>query len=658
MPEVTGIVNDPIRRKSYILKMAGSDAAEVFVFNMRKHFLKDDVLQLKSIPTLVTSSDTEDVIDATKAHYILADLEIEDVLCKDGKYLCPVTKENFTKQATLYPYDMMTMIPTHYLRNGEILLSPVHPRRMFRRNLVYPVNLIEIGDVTELETPVTLAIYKKGLFEARGRAPSPPEHIDIEPSSSHFQPIQDQGQEESASDTTTMSAESTSSLDSTYISGTLNFGKTTTAVRARCGLDVERSLDKAMTDPTNPDFSPWMASTGSTPPSRPASGQTDTSSRPTSAQSLPAQLGSPDSQGSPARPRSASPAKTGRKHSRKSSRDRTYQPKIRGFLTPVSPQSPIRSRTPLPNRSKRRSQRVNEDQEDEPSAKRQATSGEDNTTVNVSSDEHDSSALSEKEASVLIIKEVTKEQKKAAASPPVLIDLENDITPKEVEKSTSPSMDVDTSNEAASKGGNYKESTSSSDASVLTSVPTPPISTSSSRAGSMTTNQPGSNNVTMSSTGSLPPNPYIDPVPGPSCSGSSVSLHSNIPMDTDPKHVLIKASKDHVQVKILTFKAYNLDAIVRCFFEENIETDNPGDSLDETLEDVINSSDSSNSSRSSIMSVMTKFLSSTLQMFMRREETPENTSYQPTDEEMDSKDGEEGEKDEEEEENGGKGNAN
>ena len=130
MPEVTGVVNDPIRKKSYIVKIAGSDAAEIFVFNMRKHFKRGDVLQLKSIPTLVTSSDTEDIVDASKAHYILADLEIEDALCKDGKHFCPIINERFTKQATLFPYDTMTMIPTHYLKNGEILLSPVHPRRI------------------------------------------------------------------------------------------------------------------------------------------------------------------------------------------------------------------------------------------------------------------------------------------------------------------------------------------------------------------------------------------------------------------------------------------------------------------------------------------------------------------------------------------------
>ena len=215
-------------------------------------------------------------------------------------------------------------------------------------------------------------------------------------------------------------------------------------------------------------------------------------------------------------------------------------------------------------------------------------------------------------------------------------------------------MDIDTSNEAAKKGGDYDTGDDARQDTVPTemgSIPTPPISASSSRAGSMTTNRAGSSTrMSTSRSQSLQLNPYIDPVPGPSCMSHSVSFHSNIPMDKDPHHILIKAAQDHVYVKILSFKAYNLTDIVRCFFEEDIETDNPGSSLDETLESIMNSSDSSAGSKTSVISMMTKFLSSTIQTFAKREVTPTNTSFQESEEE--DKEDDEGDKEEDEGESG------
>ena len=659
MPEVTGFVNDPIRRKSYIVKMAGSDAAEVFVFNMRRKYDRSDVLQIPSVPTIVTSTDAEDIVDAKKGHYILADIEMQDTLCDDGEYLCPIIGERFTKQATIFPYDTMTMIITGYLRNGEMLLAPIHPKRKFHRTLIYPISLIEIGSITDLDTPVSLAICKKKLFEARAlEKDDVPEHINIEPSTSHFQPIQD----DNTADDTMASAASTASMDSTYISGTLNIGKTTTATRARCGLEVERRLQTALSGATNPDFAPWMTSTGSTPPS----------SRPSSAQSLPAELGSPDKQDSPDRPKSTSPTKQGRKGARKANKDKTYQPKIRGFLTPTSPQSPIPPRTPLPGRGKRRSQRLPEDQMAEPASKKQATSPETfNKTVRptpmnveeTSSSFHTARDTSDtSDDSILVIKEITKRQKMAESQklPPILIDLDNDVTPKDSERSDSMEIDIPMEqdpNKDVNKGQAQHT------AAIPGSIPTPPISASSSRANSMTTNRAGSTPITLSSTESLPtidPNPYIDPVPGPSCVGHHISLHSNIPMDQDPKHVLIKASQDHVHVKIVTFEAQNLEAIVKCFFQDTSNTDTPVASPDSTLEELVNSSHSSNPDKPSIIARMTKFLTSTIQTFAKRDDTPTNESGADFDDEETLKKGEdEGEEDNEEEETeGGKGNAN
>ena len=648
MPEVTGVVNDPIRKKSYLVKIAGSEAAKVFAFNMRQKYVRGGVLQLKSVPTIVTSSDAEDIVDAKKGHYILADIEVQDHLCDKGEYRCPILNERFTKQATLFPYDSMTMLVTGYLRNGEMLMSPLHPRRKHHKTLIYPINLIEVGDITDLETPVSLAIYKKQLYDSRSSDQEEPEHINIEPSTSTFQPILDQSGPDDQADATGASAASTASLDSTIISGTLNFGKTTTATRARCGADVERQLNRAVADPANPDFSPWMTSTGTTPPG----------SRPSSAQSLPADLDSPDDKDSPTRPKSTSPTKIGRRHARRAVKDKTYQPSIKSFLAPSSPTSPVRPRTPLPTRNKRRSQRLPEDAEEEPALKRQAQSPRElDETIQHTVDVEDTSSSSPKEPSVLILKEVTRKQKlaEAANEPPILIDLDNDVTPRDSDRSESTPMDEGVPGPSSGTLTKYREPVRSNTPPAHLVIPTPPISASSSRAGSMTTNRPSSLAASMSpqpSTAPGYPNPYIDPVPGPSCIGHNISLHSNIPMDKDPKHVLIKASKDHVHVKILTFPAYNLADIVKCFFQEGTQTDDPSTSLDETLEEVINSSGSTTSS--SIIAMMSKFLASTIQIFTKRDATPINTSFMETEEDEEEEEGEDTGEDKEE----GKGNAN
>ena len=211
--------------------------------------------------------------------------------------------------------------------------------------------------------------------------------------------------------------------------------------------------------------------------------------------------------------------------------------------------------------------------------------------------------------------------------------------------------DMDTSNESGSKGGDYSI-TPEAQAMV---IPTPPLSTSSSRAGSMTTNRPSSEQVSES----FPTNdsdPFINPTPGPS--SQSPTFHSNIATAKDPKHVLVKATKDLIQVKILTFKAYNIDDIVRCFFDEKIESDDPGASLDSTLESVV-SSPSSTPDPQAVKNILSKFLNSSLQVFyktsppMTPDDTPEEPiTVHPSLENPEPMEQEEGEEDKEEEEEG------
>ena len=132
--------------------------------------------------------------------------------------------------------------------------------------------------------------------------------------------------------------------------------------------------------------------------------------------------------------------------------------------------------------------------------------------------------------------------------------------------------------------------------------------------------------------------------------------------------MLIKAYKDHVQVKILTFKAQNIENIVRCFFDEVIEHDNPEVSVDSTVETIsdISSPDTSAKGKATFVSRMSKFLSSTLEVF-NRNPTPDQTPTESTEEqgseneiviyqddqekEEDHNEGEEGDKE-------GRGNAN
>ena len=87
-----------------------------------------------------------------------------------------------------------------------------------------------------------------------------------------------------------------------------------------------------------------------------------------------------------------------------------------------------------------------------------------------------------------------------------------------------------------------------------------------------------------------------------------------------PKHVLIKSHDDKLCVKILTFEAYNIDDIVRCFFEEQYETDDPGRSFDETFQQLVDSS-ADNSPDASVISTIETYENTTVQTFVKTETT-------------------------------------
>lgn len=166
----------------------------------------------------------------------------------------------------------------------------------------------------------------------------------------------------------------------------------------------------------------------------------------------------------------------------------------------------------------------------------------------------------------------------------------------------------------------------------------------------MTTNRPDSDSLTRNTS-----DPYLNPVAGPSC--TPITFHSNIPTDRDPRHVIVKATKDLIQVKILTFKAYNISEIVRCFFDERFETDDPGASIDSSFEEAVNSSTSSSStSKEAVKNIFSKFLNSSLQVFYKPSpvSTPTETSdeivIEEPEERADNMDLEEREEREEEEE--------
>ena len=129
---------------------------------------------------------------------------------------------------------------------------------------------------------------------------------------------------------------------------------------------------------------------------------------------------------------------------------------------------------------------------------------------------------------------------------------------------------------------------------------------------------------------------------------------------------MVKASKDNIQIKILTFKPYNIANIVKCFYDEQIETDNPGSSEDTSTEEIVNTS--STTEQKTIASTLKQFASSSLQTFSNdrnTSSTQEGSDFsneaeeETTSEDAQEEDAEEdGEKDVPEGQEEGEGNAN
>ena len=253
-----------------------------------------DILDLGMLPTLKCPTRTGNTDESREAVYIMSSLKIKHIQTRDGDRTCPRTRVRFMVQATLEPNDAAEWNVTGYLKNGEMLMKPLIPGDDRKDVYIYPFSPILIGEADDLATPLGLAMLKDSLSHVGFLANKQPPAGEVGPSIS-FEP----GSDDSSN---TSSLESTSSPSSSIIAGAPG-NPTSEASRIRCGQEIERSLDRALVSGLDPNFQPWMASTGSTPPS----------ARPPSSQSLPTDLEGSGSSGSfPQRPRSTSPTK-GRK---------------------------------------------------------------------------------------------------------------------------------------------------------------------------------------------------------------------------------------------------------------------------------------------------------------------------------------------------------
>ena len=613
MPEVTGTVTDSVRNTSYIVKLAGPPATEVFAFNMRQIYNSKEGLHLTEVPTLLCPSISGDTDDAKKGKYILADLFLQDSRCKDGDRLCPETDISFVKQALLQPFPSRTMIAKAYLTNGELMMEPANQGQIVskKEELKYPISLIEIGEIDDLETPIGLTLMReKQKLANRSKS--------------------DSREAEDDKRTDKSSAEDMDDTASTIITGTLNQGPRSASNRIN---RPENEADRASPSVLDPDFAPWMASTGSTPPSkRQGPTSTDVSD-------------ATDSGDSPSRPRSGSPTITGkpptspRKRGKitrrmRKSPDKSYrQPTIRGFLTPSPPKSPppspVGNRTPLPQRrNKRRSQRMESEGAIWPAAKRvnAGSSSPDSLDYfpkdigdSLKDDDMDLNDLPRASVVDTTVEEIIIDDQevgvpsteKAPSDDPgqTMVDLSNDLTPETVEAARHhPDASQGTSHTGRGTNAPF--------------MPTPPSSQTSSSSNSTAAHKGRSESKEISPTPGTSGVPTIHSNLSPK---RDVTFHTNMNMATRkrPRHVLIKAIDDKLCVKILTFEAYNIEDIVRCFFQENYETDDPGASFDETFQQLVDSS-ADNSPDTSVISTIETFDNTTVQTFVKTEPSQED----------------------------------
>ena len=495
MPEVTGIVNDLDNNRSFILKAAGSSATEIFAFRIRKHFSKD-ILFLPKIPTLMCPSTSGKAEDSHDAVYITSDLQLQDIQSHNGEYVCPSSKVRFTKQSTLHPAVNNTLIVHAYLKNGEMLTTPIHPN-IWSENLTYLINLILIGDIEDLATPLALALIKNKLYQSSSASEEDPSA----PGPSGTQPA--------------VMNQSSESHNSSIQAGTLNTGPFSTIANRNLCMADKFNQPRASPSGLHPAFEPWMASTGTTPPSKAGHGtipseDTDT----TSSEDSPLKE-SPTSMVTGRPP--VSPRSKGRS-SRRANRDKSYrQPGIRSFLTPSPPGSPIPARTPLPpRRNKRRSHRLDEDiQGHQPAHKKVIRDVNLSPVSNPSSDESKSNP-----EDGAITEDVVKAYEQAPIPEDVSLEIIGEVVNKDLDRKKSSRNTVDDNEEIEFINIDVDEGDAEQTA------------------------------------------------PGTSSSGCAddVTLHSNIVTGGKPKHVLIKAHNNNLTIKILAFKAKNIPDVVRCFF--------------------------------------------------------------------------------------------
>ena len=565
MPEVTGTITDPQRDKWYILKAAGSPATEIFAFYARREYNATDILQLTLLPTQTGSSGTGSSDDAHVGVYITANVTLQDVLCENGNLSCPRTGKTFAKQATLEPHDNNVMVVTNFLRNGEILMQPEVDDHPPSEKFTYLFSPILIGKIDHLDTSMGLAMLKtrlSKLIQQKVDAITQADPNVAGPSGTRprmtFSPAT--SSEDSAN---TGSLESSASIASSILAGTLD----------PTPENRSSSLSRIMTSGLDADFQPWMTST-----EIPSANQ-----RPTSSQSLPTPDGSPSSGDSPQRPHSTTPIKGRKKH--KKVADKSYrpdprgQPTIREFLTPSPPKTPTPRESPTMMANKRRSLRLNPG--DQPSSKRQNLDNSGNRTshteasMDLTGPTQSNGSSTSQSVSVDLFTEseellqsssIAPETSVSSASTEEII-LEEPITLEE----PAPNSSVEYLGETGIPMRNQREPLAVID--LLDDTPN-----SSQESGRILITSPGQNNTAKNgSNGNHPGNGSPHPSEtDPDVIQSSVTLHTNLPLKRSPHHVFIRIIENRLSVKLLTFRAQNLDDLVRCFFAENRDdVDNP-----------------------------------------------------------------------------------
>ena len=558
MPSIRGEVRDVRRNIVYSVELEGSDATQIFAFLMLQRY-SEDIIVLKNVPTIKCTVKQADLTQARFGDVIISTLELEDVFDNKGEFYSDELNMNFRKKCTLKPHDRQVMRIKQYLPNGEKVLYPFHPRAGKGKDVSYEINLIRVNQITDLETSIEIIKIKKALFMKKAGVryivPQPDENEDEELKIAE------------ASETSNIST------SSEVVAGNLNLGYRTAANRNQCPSIPGTSRAAAMGY-----FSPMLASTGNTPPSK------RNPKSPTS-KSLPADSPPKRDPDSP-RPQSASPTKG--RAGRRSKEGDSQQPSIKDFLQKISltddpglpPIPPIRNRTPFPlSRGKRKSDKTWSPPNKKRFLDKSIVEGSESSKA---SDMDTSESFTVNNRTVPKI--VTDSSDDSGTSQnPVLInsttdgDTSNEAGTKQGGEDDQPSMEdsvviiQDSPRASLSPGGAETENTGSNPASRADSMVTHTGSTRTSRAGSTT------------SQASVPPAMDMDDEPADdarSIDSSLVTFHTNAPVKSKPQHVMVKVKGDKMSLRILAsknVKANQLHDLIRDFFMENEEFDHPSD---------------------------------------------------------------------------------